>query len=64
MHNPIRSLGLGFRSPTLVGSCQISYIGFWYPNAILTLLDFGSHIKCNNSSILTIKHIGCIKSTK
>jgi hypothetical protein len=56
-----RILGLGFRSPTCIGSCQVSYIGFCNPNACLTLLALWSHIGSNNSIILTIDHIGCMR---
>jgi hypothetical protein len=64
MHKPVRNLGLGFRSPTCVGSCQVSYIEFWNSNASLTSLAFWSHIGSNNFIILTINYIGSIKSTK
>jgi hypothetical protein len=47
MHKPARNLGLGFSSPTLVWSCQVSYIGFWYlrflllgPTLEATILSF------------------------
>jgi hypothetical protein len=62
MHKPAMNLGLGFRYPTCVRSYQVSYIGFWNPNVSLSFLAFRSHICSNNSIILVMNYIGCIKS--
>jgi hypothetical protein len=54
MHKPARNLGLGFRSPTSVGPCQVSYVSFWNPNASFTIFAFRFHIVSNYSIILAI----------
>jgi hypothetical protein len=46
------NLSLGFRYPTLVGSCKVSHNNFWNPNTSLVSLAFGSELPSNYFCIL------------
>jgi hypothetical protein len=45
-------LRLGFRYPTLVGSCKVSHIRLWNPNASLSFLELSPQISSNYFIIL------------